>query len=414
MREVVLCKWQPELVVALLDAGARLHLVLDRFDRFERSGDAADRLLARCAHVYEVGSLDSLEELGAVAVDLRMRGARIEQVVSYHELGMSGARHLEQLLGLRNDPLRSVSHRDKRLMKERVRAAGVLTARFVSVTGPGDADGLAAVARQLRAPVVVKPAAGYGSLSTVKVDDVHDVAGVVDGLGFDPVQRSRQLIVEEFVDGTELAIDATWSRGRVLSFVVHRYHEARMTMNRAAGLDGSVILAERDHPELYERLLEVHERVNRALGITDWATHMEVFIRPCGEIVFSEVANRVGGGWIFGMLTAYFGRPVWQVLAEVALSGTCPVPEPRREHLGAVHIGPAQPGRITEIPDDAELAAEPGVLSWWKVRGPGDRARMSHPSDYCLHVVLGADTAAGLDALCRHAAERFTIATEPV
>ncbi len=410
MSDVVLCKCQQQFLAELLDLGARVHLVLDRYGRFD---SAPDDLLARCAHVYRVASVDSLEELGAVAVDLRLRGVRVEKVLSVQEQGQAESRYLELLLGLRDDPLGVVSLRDKRWMKTRVRAAGVPTARFVSLAGPGDVDGLAAV-RELRGPVVVKPATGFGSLSTVRVDDAREVGAAVDALGFDPAQRSRHLIVEEFVDGRELMVDATWSRGRALTFVAHDYHARRLDMITAGGACGSSILAERDHPELYERLLDLHVRVNRALGITDWATHMEVFVRPDGEIVFSEVASRAGGGWIPGMLTAHLGRPVWGVLAEAVLFGTCPPPEPVRKYLGAVHIGPTRPGRITAFPGDEELAAGPGVISWSAVRGLGDLARMSHPSDFCLHVVLGADSAAELDALCAATRDRFRIGTEPV
>ncbi|MGW3959563.1 ATP-grasp domain-containing protein [Amycolatopsis sp. NPDC005003] len=410
-REILLCKWQPELLAALVDLGARVYLVLDRYDRFDET--AGGPMTARCERVYRIGSFDSLEELAAVAVDLRLRGAAVERVVSQSELSQSGARHLELLLGLGGDPVAHVAHRDKRLMKQRVRAAGVPAARFRSVPDPADGEAIAAARRDLGPRLVVKPAAGFGSMSTVRVGPGDDLAEVIAGFGFDPVLRSRQLIVEEWVTGEELAVDALWAGGRPLSFVVHGYHEPRLNMTDPSSMDGSRILPREDHQELYDRLLALQLRVNEALGITDHATHMEVFRRPDGELVFSEIANRVGGGWIYGMLGAHYGRSIWRVLAEVILHGTCPAAEPRRRYVGAVHVRPAHPGTITHFPADAELAAFPGVLGWWSVRKAGDRARLSHPSDFYLHIVLGADTEAELSALCARAVGRFAITTEP-
>lgn len=410
-REIVLCKWQPELLEALADLGARVYLVLDRYDRFdEAAGGTAPE---RCVRVYRIASFDSLEELAAVAVDLRLRGAAIDRVVSQSELSQSGARYLELLLGLGDDAVGHVAHRDKRLMKQRVQAAGVPTARFRSIADPADREAIAAARRELGPRLIAKPAAGFGSMSTVRVGPLDDLAEVISGFSFDPVLRSRQLIVEEFVTGEEIAVDAIWAAGRPLSFVVHGYHEPRLNQTEPSSMDGSRILPRQDHEELYARLLALQLRVNEALGITDHATHMEVFLRPDGEIVFSEIANRVGGGWIPGMLDAHYGRPIWRVLAEVVLHGTCPPAEPVHRHVGAVHVRPLRPGTITRFPPDAELAAYPGVLSWWSVRKLGDRARLSHPSDYYLHIVLGAETEMEFSALCARAVKRFAIETEP-
>ncbi|MFL6138296.1 MAG: ATP-grasp domain-containing protein [Frankiaceae bacterium] len=407
-RSVVLCKWQPELLVALLDDGATVHLVLDRYDRFQ---DTADDLLARCRSVYRISSFDSVEEVAEVAVDLRLSGAEIDLVLSHNEWSQFGAGYLELLLGTAQDPLLRVSHRDKRLMKQRVRAAGVTTARFVSVPDASDPAAAATVVRDLPLPVVVKPAAGYGAVSTVRVDDAARLPEVLAGFTFDPLLHSRQLIVEEFITGVELAVDAIWSNGEALAFVVHRYRDARMTMAEPTKLDGSWVLRPADHQETYDRLREVHRRINPVLGIHEGASHMEVFVRPDGEVVFSEIATRPAGGWAPVMLRAYLGRPVWDLLAQVLLHGTAPAPRPSDRYVGAVHLRPAKPGVISRAPEDAELAACPGIVTWQRIRGVGDRARFSHPSEFYLHVAIEADTPDELEALAARVAEQFPIET---
>jgi hypothetical protein len=155
----------------------------------------------------------------------------------------------------------------------------------------------------------------------------------------------------------------------------------------------------------------LHDRVNGALGIRNCATHMEVFVRPDGELVFSEIGARIGGAWIPGLLSAQFGHSVWDLLAEATLFGTCQQPKPVHRNVAAVHLRPLKAGVISAFPSDAELAAFPGIVSWRRLRRVGERARLSHPSDYYLHIVLGAGSAAELEALCTRAARTFTIET---
>jgi hypothetical protein len=248
-------------------------------------------------------------------------------------------------------------------------------------------------------------------MSTVRADDPAGFRAVFDHFTFDPLLRSRQLIVEEFVDGEELAVDSIWVDGKAMTFVVHRYHEPRLNMNEPTKLDGSRVLHPDDHPGLYERVRALHDRVNQALAIRDCATHMELFVRPDGELVFSEIGARIGGAWIPGLLSAQLGHPVWDLLAEATLFGTCQPPKQAYRNVAAVHLRPVRPGVISRFPDDAELATFPGIISWRALRHVGERARLNHPSDYYLHVVLGADSPAELAELCLRAARTFTIET---
>ncbi|MEO6701180.1 MAG: hypothetical protein ABI140_11945, partial [Jatrophihabitantaceae bacterium] len=110
---VVLCKYQQDLLTALLDRHAEVCLVLDSVDRLYESPDQA--LLARCAQVYNISSFDSLSELSAVAVELRSSWPAITRVFNQNELSQFGAGYLQLLLGMADDPLHHVSHRDKRL-----------------------------------------------------------------------------------------------------------------------------------------------------------------------------------------------------------------------------------------------------------------------------------------------------------
>ncbi|MFI9811250.1 ATP-grasp domain-containing protein [Saccharothrix variisporea] len=413
---VVVCKYQPELLAALLDSPARagrevdVCLVLERAEVVYKSPDQA--LLARCRKVYTVGSFDSLAELSAVAVDLRLTGAPVIRVCCQDELSQFGAGYLRQLLDdAPPDPRFHVAYRDKRLMKQLVAAAGVPVTGFRSLADAHDADTVAAVARELTAPLIVKPAAGFGTSSTVKVDDPAELGPAATGLAFDQAQRSRQLIVEEFVPGDEVCVDAIWSGGKELTFLVHRYLRPRITVLENA-LDGSIILAPEEHPGLYERLRDMHARINPALGIEDGPTHLEVFSRPDGELVFSEIATRAGGAWVQYMIGAFHGRSTWSLLADSVLTGGIPPLNRAKAHIGGVSIRPTKPGVITGVPTDEELLAFPGTITWHRRRSIGERARLTGPSDWYFFLIVGADTAEELLDTCVRAVRTFTIETD--
>ncbi|GGR63160.1 hypothetical protein GCM10010282_65260 [Streptomyces roseolus] len=411
-RTVVVCKWQTEIVSSLLDCGAGVYLVLDRYDL--RHEDLEEELLDRCLGVYRVGSFDSLEELSGVAVDIRLRDREVDLVIGHGELCQFGAGYLGVLLGTVADPLYPVSHRDKRLMKQRVRDAGVPVTGFMSLPDATDRAAVAALAEALTMPVIVKPAAGYGSMSTVRAKDAEELAVVTADFTFEPLLNSKQLIVEEFVTGSELCVDAIWADGEPLTFVLHQYHTPRLAIaddEDAASMDGSRVLLPEEHPDLVRQAREIHQRINGVLGIKEGATHMETFIRPNGELVFSEIATRVSGGWIPDMLSAHLGHSIWSLVGQAAATGTCPPPDRKHRYIAGVHLRPEKPGVITSIPSDEEFAAFPGVISWRCSRKVGDRVRLSHPSEWYLFVVFGAETPEELEELRVRVARRFVIET---
>jgi len=391
---VVVCKWQREFIATVLDCGARLYVVLDDGDVAHRNPDWD--LLARAEHVYRVSGFDSIEELGAVAADLTVRGAEIDQVISQSEYSQYGAGYLRTLLCPgRTDPLAHVAYRDKRLMKSRVNAAGITSAPWVSLADPAATGAAAEVAGRLAFPVVVKPAAGLGTMSTFRVADPDELTRALGSWRSESALIGRQLIAEEFVTGRELHVDALWRNGKPLFLTVSGYAQPRLdTLSRRslpdAPSDGSQLIPESEDPELHGRVRDLHGRINEALGIVDEVTHLELFQRADGELVFSEIATRAAGAWVPSMLGAHLGGDFWEIIATGLISGTLPPLDPGPPFVGGAHIAPGASGRITSMPTDDELAAFPGIISWDRWKNVGDDFTDRHGADWCLFVVYGA------------------------
>ncbi|MFI2372385.1 ATP-grasp domain-containing protein [Streptomyces sp. NPDC018833] len=402
---VVLCKWRADMVRALLAATPHLYLVLDEAEAARAA--ASPELTGAARAVYRVGSIDSVEEMTGVAVDLAVRGVQVDQVLCFSEDGQLGAAQLRTLLGRGGaSAAMQAAVRDKRMMKHLVAAAGVPVAEWASLPVGAtfaEGDGLPDVGF----PAVVKPAFGFGTMSTARVENAAEIAAVLRDLPKPERLSSGHLIVERFVHGRELHIDALWWAGKPLFLTVSAYYVPRLDHVATAGdehgaprtRDGSYILPREDHPELYERLLQMHTTVNEALGIETAVTHLEVFETPTGELVFSEIATRIGGGWIPDMLTTHLGHSVHDAVANGLLYGHVEEAVPPRRHIGALHLRPSRAGTITAMPTDEQITAVDGVLGWRSMKKTGDSVGFSHAMDWCLLVVVGAETAEEFEAL---------------
>ncbi|MEF9905560.1 ATP-grasp domain-containing protein [Streptomyces sp. P9-A2] len=418
---VVLCKWRPDMVRALLAATPNLHLVLEESEL--ATAAASPELTTAVRSVYRVGSVDSVEELTGVAVDLAVRDVRVDQVLSFSEDGQLGAAQLRALLGCDEASAQMrAAVRDKRMMKHLVAAAGVPVTQWASLpTDVTFADG--DTLPDVGFPAIVKPAFGFGTMSTIRAENAAEIAAVLRDLPKPDRLSSGHLIVERFVSGRELHIDALWREGKPLFLNVSAYYAPRLdhvATDRAVhdappARDGSYMLAPEEHPELHERILAMHTTVNEALGIDTAVTHLEVFETLTGDLVFSEIATRIGGGWIPDMLTARLGHNVHDIIATGLLYGNLEAGgdtvSPHR-HIGALHLRPPRAGTITALPTGEQIEAVDGVLDWRLRKKTGDRFGFSHAMDWCLLVIVGADTAEEFEAALDRVETELTIEVE--
>ncbi|MGV9351855.1 ATP-grasp domain-containing protein, partial [Streptomyces spiralis] len=136
-------------------------------------------------------------------------------VVSGGESGVEFADLLAQRLGLPgNGTALSAARRDKHLMVEAVRAAGLRAARQLRAT---DADELAAWHRALGGRVVVKPPRSAGSQGVFFCDTPEESAAAFALLAdADDVfsQPNRGAVAQEYLPGTEYMVNTVSRDGR--------------------------------------------------------------------------------------------------------------------------------------------------------------------------------------------------------
>ncbi|WP_106970071.1 MULTISPECIES: ATP-grasp domain-containing protein [Streptomyces] len=216
-------------------------------------------------------------------------------VISGGESGVELADLLAELLGLPgNGTALSAARRDKHLMIETLRAAGLRAARQLWAT---DADELAAWHRELGGRVVVKPPRSAGSQGVSFCDTPEESVAAYRSLaGADDVfsQPNRGAVAQEYLAGTEYMVNTVSRDGR--HHVCDVWRTGRVSANGVVDLCDALSLID-SGSRVVRPLTEYGFQVLDALGIRHGPAHLEIRMTPDGPCLV-EVGARIAGGGI--------------------------------------------------------------------------------------------------------------------
>lgn len=254
-------------------------------------------------------------------------GLDLTGVAAYSEQAVLLAHRMAARLGLpHNTRLQPESVRDKTLMRETLRRAGLPQPRtLLTTTAAIPASDL----RGARFPVVVKPVDGVGSFGVTLCHNADDaVAAVSEIVAADPFAAGGWTIgntvtVEEFVAGPDYSCDVIVLGGRVAW----------------AGITSHVKNSGPDFDDIghcfpgrtMAPASAVHEMAQRAvtgLGIDDGVCHIEFRESYRGPVII-EVANRVPAGgipqiieWVTGVRLEESALAIAAGIGRVARNGS--------------------------------------------------------------------------------------------
>jgi biotin carboxylase len=217
-----------------------------------------------------------------------MRGREVDRVLANWEPLVILAARIRERWGMPGMSVNAVrGFRDKQLMKERVKAAGLRVPRSARVFTSADAH---AAAEQVGYPLVIKPIAGAGSANTYRCAtpaELDRALGQMHGV--------TEASCEEYIEGEEFTFDTVCIDGKPVYENIASYLPKPIEA-RSEEWISPVIITVRDMYQ--ERLMpgvELGRNVLTALGMGDGFTHMEWFLTPKGEAVFGEIGCRPGG-----------------------------------------------------------------------------------------------------------------------
>lgn len=328
-----------------------------------------------------------------------------DAVVSLTEPGLIPAAQLNDALGLRGTPARTANLlKDKAAMRARLDEAG-----FGPVGWEACADE-AAVRRaveRLGYPCIVKPVDGVSSIGIVRLDGPGELE---PGLARLRELGIRATIVEEYLDGEEVSVEAFSFAGR---HVVVAVTEKILGANF---VELGHVVPGRLGRERTAAAAEAAAGFLSAIGLADGPSHTELKLTSRGPRII-ESHNRIGGDGIALLVRAACGIDLVELTFAWA-TGLCAPLEWRPEPVGgaAILFSTAAPGRIEAIDGFERAAAAPGVLAAAPYQRVGDvvgALRSSYDrTGFVAARAADADAAVGL-ASELVAGLRFTTVPDP-
>mgnify|MGYP003624526244 FL=1 len=228
--------------------------------------------------------------------------------------------------------------RDKVAMKAFLRQYDVPCAMSESVASKDEAY---AFAEKCGYPMIAKPLDGFGSLATYRCENQTELDAALDKLKPSP---RRGIALEEFIEGHEGFFDSICDdHGTRHEFVSHYYPGClEATVNRR--ISPQIAVSNRLESEGYKELRDMNQRITKALGLRNCATHMEWFFGPKG-LKFGEIGARPAGEKIWDMYRVANEFDVYREWA-LAIAGKPSEQQPSRKYAcGSIQIRPDRDGR---------------------------------------------------------------------
>ena len=284
---------------------------------------------------------DESDLVPRVAAELQRRGG-VDRVESCWEPLVLSAAAIRERLGLPGMSVDTVrGFRDKELMKQRVKAAGLRVPHSARVRTATEAR---AAAERIGYPLILKPIAGAGSADTYRVDDAADLERALAAMG-----HVQEASCEEFVEGDEFTYDTVCAGGTPIYENV-AWYLPRPLVARTEHWIAPLIVTMRDleDPALSAGLT-LGRGVLSALGMGSGFTHMEWYRKADGEVVFGEIGCRPGGARLVDQMNFTGDVDLFRAWGDAVLHDRAQVSQARPYHCGIVFKRAHGQGRITRI-----------------------------------------------------------------
>lgn len=284
-----------------------------------------------------------------------LRGKSVDRVLANWEVLVMLAARLRERWGIPGMSAETVrGFRDKELMKERVRAAGLRVPRSRRARTERE---LRDAAADIGLPLVVKPIAGAGSADTYAARSPGELEAAIHSTRGVP-----EVSVEEYVEGEEFTFDTVCMGGKPAFENVASYLPKPLEARSHEWISPVIITVRDMGQERLAKGLELGREVLRALGMTDGFTHMEWFLTPKGEAVFGEIGCRPGGAHLVDQMNYTCDADLFREWARVVCWKSFEARTERKYNVGIVFKRARGRGRITRIEGLEEWLREAG--SW--------------------------------------------------
>ena len=296
-------------------------------------------------------------EVRAALTRLGARHGRVSRVLGILENVQECLATVREEMGLPGvDVATARRFRDKGVMKDALRAAGLPCARHARIRSADDAW---AFVEQVGYPIVIKPPAGAGCRSTLRADHPQGLAAALAELRPGP---GREAIAEEFLTGAEFSFETLTLGGEVHFHSIGRYHPAPLEVMTHSWIQWVVHLPRDISGPDFAAIRDVGPRVITALGLDTALTHMEWFRRPDGSVAIGEIAARPPGARIMDLMSQAYGRDFYEVWARLMVDDVVEGPFERTHSVAVAFLRGQGTGRVAAVEGLAAAQQKMGSL----------------------------------------------------
>ena len=316
---------------ALLPPDIQLRLV-----NFQQVADVFD------AELLTAAAQRAQQEIGPVhRILAAVEGLQVPLAMVREKLGLDGM-----------DVETAKNFRDKQRMKDLFRKAGLPCARSQEVH---DLKAATAFAKTVGFPMVVKPTAGAGSLSTFRVQNQAELEAAMGKM------QETTALLEEFVTGDEFSFDTYSLDGKPVFHSLTHYFPNPLEAMLEPWIQWQVLLPREVEASQYDDIRQAAFQALDSLGMRTGISHLEWFRRSDGSLAISEVAARPPGAQFMTLMSRAFDFDAVGAWARLMIFNEFE-PQQQKYAVGAAYLRGMGKGRVKAVHGLGEVQREVGHL----------------------------------------------------
>jgi len=312
-------------------------------------------------------------------IDAARAYGNVHKIVTTHEtllLPVAEANEALGLVAMSSDTVKRTL--DKSRLKATLKRAGVSTPRAQIVTTLADAQRFA---DEVGFPIVIKPSAGSGALTTFQAHNEAQLANVFDLL-------PRPLIAETFIRGQELCFDTITIDNEPQFYSICEYNPSIINALRDPERQWQCVMP-REIDDKHREFIAQGLAAVRALEVGNAMTHMEGFVNGG----FIDATLRPAGARIAPMFGFACDVDPYRVWARIAVDGCFDGPLERKYAVGTIFLRGRGSGIVEQVNKvESDLIVEahwPSIGARKSSTYTGDGyVTVRHPDQSMVHDVL--------------------------
>jgi len=252
----------------------------------------------------------------------------------------------------------AVSVSNKISMKSVMLENRIRTSQFICTSDSGSKEW-----DTLKFPLIVKPCDSNGSKGVRRCDGPHEVSKhLPTALS---LSRSGKAVVEEFIEGREIAFDSYVMDGRTHILMTRERRKIRRTSVSIQQIYGSFWPADLDE-KLNRKLTEIGDSIARAFRLENTPLMVQAIVDG-DNISVIEFAPRIGGGENYAIIKMATGFDLIDAAIDSYLGEKpllpCIMPQEKVFLDNYLYAGPCEFGKIVGL----EELFEEGAISAFKI-----------------------------------------------